>query len=179
MIVAWILYGNKELKKILGIYDESNDISDIKITISSNEDNEKSLLSKNNSINKSNEKSENSEKTKKKKELAKSVGIPDKNGKKYSNNEIESQQIEYLSAPINKANPPKKKQIKKTPTIATKDDYNGDLISNTDPSFFKNSMIRPNEKNDNMSDISFDNIPSENKVYIDNLLKQRYILKKN
>ena len=175
MIVAWILYGNKELKKILGLYEESNDISDIKITISSNEDNEKSILSKN----KSNEKNENSEKNKKKKELAKSMGLPDKKGKKYSNNEIESQQIEYLSAPINKSNPPKKKQIKKTPTIATKDDYNGDLISNTDPSFFKNSILRPNEKNDDMSDISFDNIPSENKVYIDNLLKQRNMLENN
>ena len=38
MIVPWILYGNKELKKMLGLYEERNDINDIKITISINED---------------------------------------------------------------------------------------------------------------------------------------------
>ena len=179
MVVAWILFGNKEIKKNLGIYGENNDVSDLKLSIS-NEENEKVLFSKENSINQNVNKKKNLAKKKaKKKELAKSEAIRDKKDKRYS---MESQRIEYLSAPINFSNPPKKKEDKKDPTLATIDYNEKDLITNSEPSFFKNSILKANdanEKNDGMTDFSFDNMPSDNKVYIDNLLKQRYMLENN
>ena len=182
MLVAWILYGKKEIRKILGIYEQNNDISDIRESFSNNEENEKVIFSRDNNNKKDNKKDNKGKKKDKKKVLAKSLVLKDKNGKKYSDNQIESQRIEYLSAPINPSNPPKKKEVKKSPTLATIDYNEKDLITNSEPSFFKNSILKANdanEKNDNNTDFSFDNMPSDNKVYIDNLLKQRYMLENN
>ena len=183
MLIRWIFYGNKEIKRILNLYEVNQDQSKIHISIQSSGDIEliKNSVNKNNDNSKNNGK--NNSKLDKKKDLAKSMALPDKKGKNYSNNEIESQKIEYLSAPINLSAPPKKKEIKKVPSIATKDEFNyydKDLISNSEPSFFKTSMIKPNEK-DNNSDISFENYPydEQNQVYIDNLVKQKKMLENN
>ena len=200
MLIRWFFYGNKEIKRILNLYKENPDESKIHISIQSNEDieliknnsiskNNNNSLSKNNNNSKKNEKNNSKNKEKnnanidKKKDLAKSMALPDKKGKRYSNNQIESQQLEYLSAPINQSAPPKKKEVKQVPSIATKDEYKNDdkdLISNSEPSFFKASIIKPNEK-DNVTDISFENYPSDdqNQIYIDNLVKQKKMLENN
>ena len=166
----------------MGIFEQNNDISDLRESFSNNEENEKVIFSRDNNNKKDNKKDNKGKKKDKKKVLAKSLVLKDKNGKKYSDNQIESQRIEYLSAPINPSNPPKKKEVKKSPTLATIDYNEKDLITNSEPSFFKNSILKANdanEKNDNNTDFSFDNMPSDNKVYIDNLLKQRYMLENN
>ena len=200
MLIRWFFYGNKEIKRILNLYKENPDESKMHISIQSNEDieliknnsiskNNNNSLSKNNNNSKKNEKNnsknkeKNNAKVDKKKDLAKSMALPDKKGKRYSNNQIESQQLEYLSAPINQSAPPKKKEVKQVPSIATKDEYKNDdkdLISNSEPSFFKASIIKPNEK-DNVTDISFENYPSDdqNQIYIDNLVKQKKMLENN
>ena len=212
MILAFILFGKKEMKTIFKSYNNNQNIdnssSNSKISISNNE-NEQSIsrssskktikseqsnksnqsnqsnknnknndinISENNNINK-NDDSKNNSKNEKKKDLAKSMGIPDNKVKRYSNNEIESQQIEYLSAPINQPAPPKRK-IQKVPSLMTKTENKTDgLISNSEPSFFKNSTIKPNEKDNN--DISFENLPYENQIYIDILLKRRKMMENN
>ena len=99
----------------------------------------------------------------------------------YSNNAIESQQVDYLSAPINQSQsaPPKRKIQKITPNLITKDEFktdDKDLISNSEPSIFKNSN-KPNEKEN--TDISFENVPYENQIYVDNLLKHRKMMENN
>ena len=184
MLIRWIFYGNKEIKRILNLYKINSIENKLSISIQSKEDIE---FIKNNSISINNNNSKNKEKINskvdKKKDLAKSMALSDKIKKSYSNNQIESQQLEYLSAPINQSSPPKKKEIKKNPSIATKEEFkNGDkdLISNSEPSFFKSSMIKPNEK-DNVTDFSFENYPydDQNQVYIDNLVKQRKMLENN
>ena len=86
--------------------------------------------------------------------------------------------MEYLSAPINPSSPPKKKEIKKASSIVTKNENkNEDLISNSEPSFFKASAIKQNEKEN--TDISFENYYYDNQIYVDNLLKHRNILENN
>ena len=161
MVIAMILYGNKEIRKIFtsnDINDNVNDISDLKMTVSS----------------KSNKKEEYDNKIDKKKEVFKSAVFGNKKVNKNSDSGI-NQQMEYLSAPINVSNPPKKKIIKKVSS-----EFNDkDLISNSEPSFFKNSKTNQIDKNDEFTDFSFDNVPSENKVFIDNLLKQRYMMENN
>ena len=179
MIIAWILYGKKEIKKILGIYNVNPDESNSEISIDSN-DNEKGL-SKNN-VNKSKKGNNKKNKDKKnsqndqKKGISKSMNVPEKKDENYLNNQIDSQQADHLSAPINPAVPPKRKE-----SAVTKNDNSNktdELISNSEPSLFKASIIKPNEK-DNITDISFENIPNEDKIYVDNLLKERYMLNNN
>ena len=75
---------------------------------------------------------------------------------------------------INILAPPKKRDLVKMQS--TKADYNDkDLISNGDQSFYKNSMIKPNE---NKTEFSFDNIGDDNKMYIDNLMDKKKNVRK-
>ena len=237
MLLRYIFFGNKVIKRIVGLYDPNTDINNLKISISSNEDNKKSLYNKNNGKNnrdrdnknniddnnkinkkskdKKNEKdndnknnynqniigseNENNEdnindvniinnkdnkyKNAPKKDFAKSMATQDKNKKKkyYSNNEIESLHIEYKSAPVCFHAPPKKKDINKKVSISSKGDYRPeekDLISNSEPSLFKGSLLKTVDKNTN-SDFSFDNYPYDNPVYINNLLRRRNMLENN
>ena len=186
MLIRWIFYGNKEIKRILGLYRINPNDSNLRISINSNEISEQVNKSKNNSMNKNNNNShskninikenyKDKNKNKKKEAFSKSLLLPDKKERKNENNEKDSQQIEYLSAPINPSFPPKRKEIKKISSIATKEEK--DLVSNSDPSFFKASMINPNEKDN--TDISFENYPYDNQIYVDNLLRERNILKDN
>jgi hypothetical protein len=174
LLIRWIFYGSKEIRRILKISKPNQDDSKIKISSESNEISEINDISKNNSLN---NKEDLNLKNKQKKDLAKSMGIPDNNKKRLSNNEIDSQKIEYLSAPLEQSAPPKKK-IKRNQSLVTKAENKSDeLISNSEPSFFKNSIIKPNEKDN--TDISFENLPYDNQIYIDNLLKQRKMLENN
>ena len=101
--------------------------------------------------------------------------LRDNKERKNGNSENDSQQIDNLSAPINPSFPPKRREIKKLSSIGTKDEK--DLISNSDPSLFKASMINPFEKDN--TDISFENYQYDNQIYVDNLLRERNILKDN
>ena len=176
LLIRWIFYGKKEINRILQLYKQNPDDSNIKISINDNtEFNDISNID-----NKDNSKKNKSKFSKidKKKDLSRSMAIKD-NRVQYSNNAIDSQQAEYLSAPINQSAPPKRKIQKIAPNLLTKDEYktdDKDLISNSEPSIFKNSN-KPNEKDN--TDISFENVPYDNQIYVDNLLKQRKMMENN
>ena len=172
LLIRWIFYGKKEINRILQLYRQNPEDSNIKIS----ENSELNDIS--NIDNKENSKKNKLKKIDKNKDLARSMIIKD-NRVQNSNNAIESQQAEYLSAPINQSAPPKKKIQKVTPNILTKDEYrtdDKDLISNSEPSMFRNSN-KPNEKDN--TDISFENVPYDNQIYVDNLLKQRKMMENN
>ena len=185
MVIRWIFYGNKEINRIFRLYKKISYNNDLKISSIGNEGSEEIIKSKNNSINRNNsnrskshleikENSNINSKNDKKKGLTKSMALPDNNHKRYSNNQIESQQIEYLSAPINPSSPPKRREIKKVSTELNEDK---DLICSSEPSLFKASSIKQNEKEN--TDISFENYYYDNQIYVDNLLKRKNILENN
>ena len=120
LLIRWIFYGSKEIRRILKISKPNQDDSKIKISSESNEISEINDISKNNSLN---NKEDLNLKNKQKKDLAKSMGIPDNNKKRLSNNDIDSQKIEYLSAPLEQSAPPKKK-IKRNQSLVTKAENN-------------------------------------------------------
>ena len=166
MIVAWILFGKKEMKKILGFNKKSRGNNNIF-------DNDLIFFDKKNHRYNHFNKIIGPEQ---KKNLVKSMAYLDPRAKNFLYNQIESNQIDFFSAPINQSNPPKKIDLKKVQTMAEENEK--DLISNSEPSLIKVGPTK-NRKNDNYSEISFDKVPSENKVFIDNLLKQKYMLENN
>ena len=164
MVIRWIFYGTEEIKRILGVFSINPENSDLKISIGSNEggQNSKYLGLKDNKNSKDKIKEQNNT----------------NKGSKYKNS---SSQLEYFTAPINQSNPPKKNNgIIQINSIATKGEYKDDkdLVSNSEPSFFKSSMIKQNDR-DNATDISFENLPYDNQILVDNLLKQRNMLENN
>ena len=102
-----------------------------------------------------------------------------------SNDKIESQQEEILSAPVNVSNPPKKKvDLRRPNNNSTKTDIKveeKDLISGIESSIIKGSTIKYERNQQDFTDISFDDIQEEyNKYQIDNLLlEQKGILLKD
>ena len=173
MLVAFILYGKKELRKLINVY--SSNFDEINSEAISSENNE---IEKN--LGKNLDKNNNYEKNHKKKEISKSMALNENKEKKSANNNIiESQQIEYLSAPINQSAPPKRKEMQRIPSVATKAENKTDeLISNSEPSIFVASLLKPNEKENN-TDISYDNLPNDDQIYVDNLLKEKNMLNNN
>ena len=84
----------------------------------------------------------------------------------------------------NISNPPKKKDLKMQNNASTKGEIkvdDKDLISGNGSSYLKASSNRYNEKNpQDFTDISFDDIYNgEDQYYIDNIIKQRKMLKNN
>ena len=84
----------------------------------------------------------------------------------------------------NISNPPKKKDLKMQNNNSTKGEIKvdeKDLISGNGSSYIKDNSKRYNEKNpQDFTDISFDDINNgEDQYYIDNIIKQRKMLKNN
>ena len=105
----------------------------------------------------------------------------EKNIDNISNDKVDSQQEEVLSAPINKSNPPKKRIDYRRPNSSTtKTDIREekDLISGNDSSIIKESTIKFNDKNQNdFTDISFDDLQNGYEFFkIDNLFSQKDIM---
>ena len=182
MLIRYIFYGNKVVRRVIGLYDPNIDNSNISISIydqiGANNDNPKKS-NKNNKDKNNNYKISKDDKNGK---LSKSIALVDKANKikRYSNNQIEYQQIEYKSAPVELHAPPKKKD--KFKNNSTKGDYRqdeNDLISNSEPSLFKGSLINGNEKNQTNTEISFENYPYDDPIYINNLMKRREMFENN
>ena len=167
MVGAWLFYGKNEMKKILGVIEQNNDVSEIVLSIPENDGIDKIISHKSNNENIKTKKMDYSDK---KAKLSKNIPMQEKREKNNSNNQIKIKEI-------NQSNPPRKRELK---APSTKAEYNDkSLISSNEPSFCKNSMIKPNENN---TEISFDNIlddNKDNKVYIDNLVEQRNMLENN
>ena len=103
-----------------------------------------------------------------------------------SNDKIESQQEEILSAPINVSNPPKRKvDLKKPNNTSTKTDIKieeKDLISGNESSIIKGSTIKFEKNPQEFTDISFEDIQEGYEtLQVDNLLIEQkgYMLKDN
>ena len=171
MLIRYVFYGNKVVRRVIGLYDPNIDISNIYISNYDQNGDNNNNPKKNNKGNK--DKNNNISKGDKKGKLAKSNVLADKTNKikRYSNNQIENQQFEYKSAPVELHSPPKKKD-------KYKQDEN-DLISNSEPSLFKGSLINGNEKNQTNTEISFENYPYDDPIYINNLMKRREMFENN
>ena len=107
-----------------------------------------------------------------------------KNKNNSSNDKIESQQEEILSAPVNVSNPPRKTHDSKIPSNTTKTDIKieeKDLISGNDSTLIKGSSIKLNDKNQHeFTDISFDDLQEGYEhLKIDNLLEQKGMMLKD
>ena len=158
ILVRYVLYRKKEINKILGVHEKSEGDK-----VSSSDSS--SFESK-----KNNEHIE--------------VSNKNKNNSSNLNNNNESDGDENLSAPVNSSNPPRKRVIKKNYNSSTREDAkinDKDLISKNESSYSKISYNKYGGKtNQDFTDISFDDIYNEeDQYYIDNLLKQRNMLKNN
>ena len=171
MIIAWIIFGKKELKKLLGLSNNNHDETNSEISIISNKN------SKGNNAMDIKDKEKKHSKNDKNNVLSKSMIIPENKDKKY-NNQMNSQQIEYLSAPINQSGPPKRKNQTISSSMTGNDNIKDELISDSEPSSFKPSTIKQNEK-DNITDISFENIPNDEQIFVDNFLREKNMLNNN
>ena len=190
MLIAYILYGNHSLKKILKLDDkdqsnlhssaENMDIDkkndenmsnnkSIKNSIISEQKSKSSIPgSKNNLI--KNIKNKNEFNLNKNKKMIKSLNIYEY---KNSLSDKEKNSIEFASEQLDKPNPPKIKELKKAESITT----NGgnqmkDLISD-DTSYRKKIYKAPS------SEISFESYKDEKPILIDTLLDNGIQLKNN
>ena len=158
ILVRYILYRKKEINKIIGVREKIE--GDM---ISSSDDNSVESKKNNEQIN---------------------VSIQNKNNSSNLNNKNESDGDANLSAPINLSNPPRKRVLKKTYNSSTREDAKineKDLISKNESTYSKISYNKYGGKtNQDFTDISFDDIYNEeDQYYIDNLLRQRKMLKNN
>ena len=158
ILIRYILYRRKELNKILGMHEKTE--GDIESSSDRSSVDSKKINEQINIIN------------------------INKNNSLSLNNKNESDGDENLSAPINLANPPRKRILKKNYNSSTREDAkinDKDLISKNESSYSKTSYNKYGGKtNQDFTDISFDDIYNEeDQYYIDNLLKQRKMLKNN
>ena len=177
MLIRYVFYGNKVVRRVIGLYDPNIDNSNVSISIYDQNGDNNNNPKKNSKGTK--DKNNNISKGDKKGKLSKSNALADKTNKikRYSNNQIEYQQLEYKSAPVELHAPPKKKNTFKN--NSTKGEDENDLISNSEPSLFKGSLINGNEKNQTNTEISFENYPYDDPIYINNLMKRREMFENN
>ena len=181
ILIGYILYRKREINKILGLYDRDTNKNIEKISNLDNSFFKYRKISLENNLKSQDQKYQNSQNSQ--------ININSQNNlntQNNLNNKNESSQGEYLSAPLNLSNPPKKKDLKKPTVASTKGEIKineKDLISGNESTYMKGSSIynNYNEKNQqNLTDISFDDLKNEeDQFYINNLIRERKMLENN